>query len=205
MEKDGELWRRSRLRQVKYLNNILEQDHRNVKRLTDPGLGFGGFWTARRTLAGYEAMAMMRKRQVRNIDGGNIRAQAEFIAGRFHAAAWVAISSSRRRLAASTESLQRNLKMRAFVMFDRKTSNIVHKHHATFLEDIPDKTDHHADALRHAQHSVSHSSSDPPDLAVMEVDPTEVNHSGPIKIEGGRIVRDYEESRQAWLGTEGDI
>ena len=87
MKKDGELWRRSRLRQVKYLNNILEQDHRNVKRLTDPGLGFGSFRTARRTLAGYEAMAMMRKGQVRNIVGRDIRAQAEFIAGHFHAAA----------------------------------------------------------------------------------------------------------------------
>ena len=43
MKKDGELWRRSRLRQVKYLNNIVEQDHRRVKRLTGPGLGFGGF------------------------------------------------------------------------------------------------------------------------------------------------------------------
>ena len=84
MKKDGELWRRSRLRQVKYLNNILEQDHRNVKRLTDPGLGFGSFWTARRTLAGYEAMAMIRKGQLRNIDGGDIRTQAEFIAGLFH-------------------------------------------------------------------------------------------------------------------------
>jgi IS6 family transposase len=50
MKSDGELWRRSR-RLVKYLNNIVEQDHRNVKRLTRPGLGFGGFWTARRTLA----------------------------------------------------------------------------------------------------------------------------------------------------------
>jgi transposase, IS6 family len=38
MKKDGELWRRSRLRQAKYLNNIVEQDHRNVKRLTRPGL-----------------------------------------------------------------------------------------------------------------------------------------------------------------------
>jgi transposase, IS6 family len=36
MKKDGELWRRSRLRQVKYLNNIVEQDHRRVKRLTGP-------------------------------------------------------------------------------------------------------------------------------------------------------------------------
>jgi hypothetical protein len=42
-KKDVELWRRSRLRQVKYLNNIVEQDHRNVKRLTRPDLGFGGF------------------------------------------------------------------------------------------------------------------------------------------------------------------
>jgi transposase-like protein len=87
MKKDGELWRRSRLRQVKYLNNIVEQDHRRVKRLTGPGLGFGGFWTARRTLAGYEVMAMIRKGQVRNIGGNDIRAQAEFIAGLFQAAA----------------------------------------------------------------------------------------------------------------------
>ena len=87
MKKDGELWRRSRLRQVKYLNNIVEQDHRRVKRLTGPGLGFGGFWTARRTLAGYEAMAMIRKGQVRNISGSDIRAQAEFIAGLFQVAA----------------------------------------------------------------------------------------------------------------------
>jgi IS6 family transposase len=72
---------------VKYLNNIVEQDHRNVKRLTRPGLGFGGFWTARRTLAGYEAMAMIRKGQVRNIGGNDIRAQATFIAGLFQVVA----------------------------------------------------------------------------------------------------------------------
>src|SRR6195952_2031748 len=87
MKKDGELWRWSRLRQVKYLNNIVEQDHRSVKRLTSPGLSFGNFWTARRTLAGYEAMAMIRKGQVRNIGGSDIRAQAEFIAGLFQVAA----------------------------------------------------------------------------------------------------------------------
>jgi transposase, IS6 family len=58
-----------------------------VKRLTGPGLGFSGFWTARRTLAGYEAMAMIRKGQVRNIGGSDIRAQAEFVAGLFQAAA----------------------------------------------------------------------------------------------------------------------
>jgi IS6 family transposase len=72
---------------LKYLNNIIERDHRRVKRLICPGPGFGDFWTARRTLAGYEAMAMIRKGQVRNIGGGDIRAQAEFIAGLFQAAA----------------------------------------------------------------------------------------------------------------------
>src|SRR5215213_3464060 len=87
MKRDSELWRRSRLRQVKYLNNIVEQDHRRIKRLIDPGLGFGSFWTARRTLAGYEAMAMIRKGQVRNIGGSDINAQAAFIADLFQDAA----------------------------------------------------------------------------------------------------------------------
>jgi transposase-like protein len=87
MKRAGELWRWSRLRQVKYLNNIVEQDHRNVKRLTGPGLGFGSFWTARRTLAGYEAMAMIKKGQVRNIGGRDIKAQARFIAELFEVAA----------------------------------------------------------------------------------------------------------------------
>jgi transposase, IS6 family len=44
-----------------------------------PGLGLGGFSTARRTLVGYEAMAMIRKGQIRRIDGSDIRAQAAFI------------------------------------------------------------------------------------------------------------------------------
>ena len=87
MKQNAELWRRSRLRQVKYLNNIVEQDHRRIKRLIRPGLGFGGFWTARRTLAGMEAMAMIRKGQIRNIRGNDIRAQRSFIAGLFQLAA----------------------------------------------------------------------------------------------------------------------
>jgi transposase, IS6 family len=87
MKKDAELWRRSRLRQVKYLNNIVEQDHRRIKRLTGPGLGFAGFWTARRTLAGFEAMAMIRKGQIRHIDGNDIQAQSSFVAGLFQIAA----------------------------------------------------------------------------------------------------------------------
>src|SRR3954469_21990963 len=87
MKRDGELWRFSRLRQVKYLNNIVEQDHRRIKRLVRPGLGFGSLPTARRTLAGYEGMAMIRKGQVRNIGGSDMRAQATFVATLFGIAA----------------------------------------------------------------------------------------------------------------------
>ena len=87
MKEDGELWRFARLRQCKFLNNIVEQDHRRVKRLVRPGLGFGGFHTARRTLAGYEVMSMVRKGQVRGISGRNMRAQARFIAELFQVAA----------------------------------------------------------------------------------------------------------------------
>ncbi len=42
------------LRQVKYLNNLIEQDHRFVKRLTKPGMGFVSFETAWRTLQGFD-------------------------------------------------------------------------------------------------------------------------------------------------------
>ena len=87
MKSDGQLWRRTRLRQCKYLNNIVEQDHRRIKRLVRPGLGFGSFHTARQTLAGFETMAMMRKGQVRKIDGHDIRGQAAFIADLFDRAA----------------------------------------------------------------------------------------------------------------------
>src|SRR3954467_15319470 len=87
MKEGGELWRRSRLRQVKFLNNIVEQDHRRVKRLVRPGLGFGSFRTARRTLAGYEVMAMVRKEQVRRIGRRDMQAQATFVAELFDIAA----------------------------------------------------------------------------------------------------------------------
>jgi putative transposase len=52
------------LRQVKYLNNVVEQDHRGVKRLTRPMLGFKSFDAAQRTLMGIELMHMLRKGQL---------------------------------------------------------------------------------------------------------------------------------------------
>jgi putative transposase len=52
------------IRQVKYLNNIVEQDHRAVKRITRPMLGFKSFEAAQCTLAGVELMHMIRKGQL---------------------------------------------------------------------------------------------------------------------------------------------
>ena len=53
------------IRQVKYLNNIVEQDHRAVKRVTRPMLGFKSFDTAQDTLVSIELMHMIKKRQLR--------------------------------------------------------------------------------------------------------------------------------------------
>lgn len=54
------------IRQCKYLNNLVEQDHRAVKRLVRPMLGFKSFWAARCTVAGIEVMHAIRKGQLMN-------------------------------------------------------------------------------------------------------------------------------------------
>ena len=71
------------LRQVKYLNNLVEQDHRFIKRLVKPGLGFFSFETAGRTLQGYEVMNIIRKGQVRGVSKGDSSGQVAFIASLF--------------------------------------------------------------------------------------------------------------------------
>jgi transposase, IS6 family len=86
MKRDAELWRFAKLRQVKFLNNIVEQDHRRIKRLVRPGLGFKILMTATRTIAGYEAMAMIRKAQVESAPANDMGAQRDFIATLFGAA-----------------------------------------------------------------------------------------------------------------------
>jgi putative transposase len=53
-----------RIRQGKYLNNIVEQDHRAVKRVTRPRLGVKSFEAAQGTLVGIELMHMIKKRQM---------------------------------------------------------------------------------------------------------------------------------------------
>jgi transposase-like protein len=75
------------LRQVKYLNNLIEQDHRFIKRRVKPGLGFFSFETAWRTLQGYEVMHMVRKGQMRGVEKGDILGQVTFIARLFGVAA----------------------------------------------------------------------------------------------------------------------
>jgi len=52
------------IRQIKYVNNVVEQDHRAVKRITRPMLGFKSFEAAQRTLAGIELMHMLKKKQL---------------------------------------------------------------------------------------------------------------------------------------------
>jgi transposase-like protein len=79
LQADETLPKTSKLRRVKYLNNMVEQDHRFIKRLVNPGMGFGSFNTARRTLRGYEAMNMIRKGQIQGIEKGNILGQVEFV------------------------------------------------------------------------------------------------------------------------------
>jgi IS6 family transposase len=63
------------LRPCKYLNNLVEQDHRFIKRRVNPGLGFGTFSTAQQTIQGYEAMHMLRKGQFERLAKGDVLAQ----------------------------------------------------------------------------------------------------------------------------------
>ncbi len=82
----GVLPQQVELRPVKYLNNLIEQDHRLTKRLVKPGMGFFSFETAWRTLQGYEVMNMLRKGQVQGVNRGDSLSQAAFTAELFDVA-----------------------------------------------------------------------------------------------------------------------
>jgi transposase, IS6 family len=73
----------TQLRQCKYLNNILEQDHRFIRRRVNPGLGFFSFNTARRTISGYETMSIISKGQIDGVGKGDIRGQVRFVSNSF--------------------------------------------------------------------------------------------------------------------------
>lgn len=76
-----------RLRRVKYLNNIIEQDHRFIKKKVRSSQCFEKFYTAERTLEGIEAMNMIRKGQVKRLDTSDVVGQAELVLSLFRLAA----------------------------------------------------------------------------------------------------------------------
>jgi len=63
MQNDGLLPRSTRLRSSKYLNNLIEQDHRGIKSRTRPMLGFKNFSSAAITIAGVELLRRIHKDQ----------------------------------------------------------------------------------------------------------------------------------------------
>jgi IS6 family transposase len=79
LKRAGELGRRCRCRPVRYLNNIVEQDHRSIKRRVRASQGFRSFHSAARTIEGIETVNMIRKGQVRWLAQGDIAGQVAFI------------------------------------------------------------------------------------------------------------------------------
>lgn len=69
-----------RIRQIKYLNNLVEQDHRGIKRITNPMMGFKSFDSADATLAGIELCRMLKK-------GQHIEAENSSVFEKFYALA----------------------------------------------------------------------------------------------------------------------
>jgi transposase, IS6 family len=87
VKEEGTLRRRCRHRPVQYLNNILEQDHRAIKRRVKAKQSFREFQAARRTIEGYEAMHMIHKGQARWVSDADVRQQNQFIDQLFDLAA----------------------------------------------------------------------------------------------------------------------
>ena len=75
------------LRRTKYLTNIVEQDHRFIRRRWRAMQCFRTFYTAERTIEGVEAMHMMRKGQLKRINGEDVVGQARFVESLFQQAA----------------------------------------------------------------------------------------------------------------------
>jgi transposase-like protein len=87
LKADGSIPGRVALRQCKYLNNLIEQDHRTVKKRVWLAKGYGSFQSAWRTLQGIETVDMIRKGRVRWLPKGDTACQAYFIAELFGLAA----------------------------------------------------------------------------------------------------------------------
>jgi len=76
-----------KLRRVKYLNNVIEQDHRFIKKEVRASQCFKSFHAAERTLEGIEAVNMIRKGQVKRLGGSDAQGEAKFVASLFGVAA----------------------------------------------------------------------------------------------------------------------
>jgi transposase, IS6 family len=86
LKSEGTLRHRFRLRPVQCLNNILEEDHRAIKRRVRASQGFRSFWGAYRTIQGYEAVHAIRKWQAMWVGVGQIARQLHVIVGLFQVA-----------------------------------------------------------------------------------------------------------------------
>ncbi|OUR97535.1 hypothetical protein A9Q81_12695 [Gammaproteobacteria bacterium 42_54_T18] len=69
-----------KIRQCKYLNNIIEQEHRNIKRITNSMLGFKNFRCAQATLKGIELIVMLKKGQQRYSSQSHVTPVEQFYA-----------------------------------------------------------------------------------------------------------------------------
>jgi transposase, IS6 family len=76
-----------KLRRVKYLNNVIRQGHRFIKKKVRASQCFKIFHTAERTLEGIESINMIRKGQVKRLAGSDAQGQAKFVASLFGVAA----------------------------------------------------------------------------------------------------------------------
>jgi transposase-like protein len=84
LKAEGALEENCRHRPVQYLNNVLEQDHRAIKRRIRASQYFRSFWRAWRTIAGYEAVHMIRKGQACwSAVGAKVGLLHRFIVGMF--------------------------------------------------------------------------------------------------------------------------
>jgi transposase, IS6 family len=84
LKAEGALEENCRHRPVQYLNNVLEQDHRAIKRRIRASQHFRSFWGAWRTIAGYEAIHMIRKGQAYgSAAGAKVDLLHRFIVGMF--------------------------------------------------------------------------------------------------------------------------
>lgn len=86
-QKEKVLPKDCRLRRTKYLTNIVEQDHRFIRRRWRAMQCFRSFYTAERTIEGIEAMHMLRKGQVKRLDRNDAVGQARFVESLFGIAA----------------------------------------------------------------------------------------------------------------------